>query len=75
MIICYDIAISRDDNTRTSSSTFRSLHLTLALLTIISLAASEETTEWIREEILERITILDGLNLRVLNRLDIDHRR
>ena len=63
VIVGHDVTISRDDNTRASSSTFRRLHLTLALLSVITLSTTEETSERIREEILEWIAILDGLNL------------
>ena len=63
VIVGHDVTISRDDNTRTSSSTFRRLHLALALLSVITLSTTEETSKRIREEILEWIAILDGLNL------------
>ena len=47
VVVGHDIAIGRDDDSRTCSCTLRCLYLTLAFLAIIALSAPEETTKGI----------------------------
>ena len=62
MVVGYDITICRDNHTRTSCYTLWGLNLALATATV-ALTTTKETAEWIREEILKWIAILNGLNL------------
>ena len=62
MVVGHDVAVGRDDDTRTSRSALGSLHLALAL-TAVALSAPEETTERVGEEILKRVAVFHRLCL------------
>ena len=57
MVIGDDIAVCRDDDTRTGGSLLRRLHLLFACAALTTLSASEETSKRITEEIVKGVAL------------------
>ena len=74
MVVGDDISVGRNNDTRTSSCALGRLYLT-ALCSAVALTEelSEESSERIAEEIFKWVRVLDGLCLRVDDRLDVDY--
>ena len=73
MVIRDDITVGRNDDTTTCCSTLGSLHLTLAGTALLTLSTTKEAAKGVGEEIFEGVAVLDGLNLGIDDRLDVDY--